>query len=44
MSVNDLEKIRLHDYVKGQTDLAKKIRSIIINGDMVDVLELLDEV
>ena len=44
MSANDLEKFRLQTYTRAQADLAEQIRHRMLNGDAVDVLELLDEV
>ena len=44
MSANDLEKFRLQTYTMAQADLAEQIRHRLMNGDVVDVLELLDEV
>lgn len=44
MSVNDLEQFRIRTYTRAQADLAEQIRHRLMNGDVVDVLELLDEV
>lgn len=44
VSVNDLEKFRLQTYTRAQADLAEQIRFRLLNGDAVDVLQLLDEV
>lgn len=44
MSANDLEKFRLKTYTRAQADLAEQIRFRLMNGDAVDVLQLLDEV
>lgn len=44
MSVNVLEKFRLQTYTRAQADLAEQIRFRLMNGDAVDVLQLLDEV
>lgn len=44
MSVFELEKFRQETYTRAQADLAEQIRFRIMNGDAVDVLQLLDEV
>ena len=44
MSANDLEQFRIKTYARAQADLAEQIRFRLMNGDAVDVLELLDEV
>lgn len=44
IEIRGLEKFRLQTYTRAQADLAEQIRFRIMNGDTVDVLQLLDEV
>lgn len=44
IEIRGLEKFRLQTYTRAQADLAEQIRFRLMNGDVVDVLELLDEV
>ena len=44
MTALELEKFRLETYARAQADLAEQIRFRILKGDVVDVINLLDEV
>lgn len=44
IEIRGLEQFRIRTYTRAQADLAEQIRFRLLNGDVVDVLELLDEV